>query len=158
MYPCVSVECSRKRKTVAAFLRHSTEEITDELVELYDRCLAQSYSRAGRELDEFRLTNAKATNQKVLLFREIGRLVLDPSVSDGQLRQTIYRHVPADKLLAAVEECDQLVRPLDDSYFDFLARRYSHIREFAPAFLTLSNFAPTANRIRCCKLWNCCRI
>jgi hypothetical protein len=51
--------------------------------------------------------------------------------SDGQLRQTIYRHVPADKLLAAVEECDQLVRPLDDSYFDFLARRYSHIREFA---------------------------
>ena len=58
----------------------------------------QSYSRAGRELDEFRLTNAKATNQKVLLLREIGRVVLDPSVSDEQLRQTIYQHVPADKL------------------------------------------------------------
>ena len=76
----------------------------------------------------------------MLLFREIGRVVLDPSVSDEQLRQTIYRHVPADKLLAAVEECDQLIRPLDDSYFDFLARRYSHIREFAPAFLHAFKF------------------
>jgi hypothetical protein len=47
----------------------------------------------ARELDEFRLTNAKATNQKVLLLREIGRVVLDPNVSDEQLRQTIYRHV-----------------------------------------------------------------
>ena len=65
----------------------------------YSRSLScQSYSRAGRELDEFRLTNAKATNQKVLLLREIGRVVLDPSVSDEQLRQTIYQHVPADKL------------------------------------------------------------
>ncbi len=136
---------ARRYPIVAAFLRHSMEEITDELVELYDRCLAQSYSRAGRELDQFRLTNARATNQKVLLFREIGRLVLDPSVSDGQLRQTIYRHVPADKLLAAVEECDQLVRPLDDSYFDFLARRYSHIREFAPAFLHAFKFRSNRN-------------
>ena len=81
----------------------------------------------------------------MLLFREIGRLVLDPSVSDGQLRQTIYRHLPADKLLAAVEECDQLVRPLDDSYFDFLARRYSHIREFAPAFLHAFKFRSNRN-------------
>ena len=38
---------ARRYPIVAAFLRHSMEEITDELVELYDRCLAQSYSRAG---------------------------------------------------------------------------------------------------------------
>jgi Tn3 transposase DDE domain len=93
-------------------------------VDLFDGCLAHSYSRAGRELDEFRLTNARATNQKVVLFREIARLILDANVSDEQLRQTIYRYVPADELPTAVEECDRLIRPLDNSYFDFLARRY----------------------------------
>ncbi len=31
---------ARRYPIVAAFLRHSMEEITDELVELYDRCLA----------------------------------------------------------------------------------------------------------------------
>jgi len=136
---------ARRYPIIASFLRHSMEEITDELVDIFDRCLAQSYSRAGRELDEFRLTNAKATNQKVLLLQEIGRVVLDPNVSDEQLRQTIYRDVPADKLLAAVEECEQLVRPLDDSYFDFLARRYNHIREFAPAFLHAFEFRSNRN-------------
>ncbi len=61
-------------------------------------------------------------------FRDIGHLVLDdPSISDGQLRQTIYQQVPADKLRAAIEECERLVRPLDDSHFDFLAHRYGHI-------------------------------
>jgi hypothetical protein len=119
---------------LAAFLRQSVEEITDEVMDLYDRCLAQSYARASRDLDEFRLAIAKATNEKVLLFRDIGHLVLDPSVSDGQLRQAIYQYVPADKLQAAVEECERLVRPLDDSHFDFLAHCYGHRREFAPAF------------------------
>jgi hypothetical protein len=75
----------------------------------------------------------------VLLFREIGRVVLDPNVSDSQLRRIIYQYVPADKLLAAVEECERLVR-LDDSYFDFLARHYGHIREFAPAFMRAFKF------------------
>ena len=134
------LEPVRRYPILAAFLRHSVEEITDEVVDLFDRCLAQSYSRAGRELDEFRLSVAKATNEKVLLFREIGRVVLDPNVSDSQLRRIIYQYVPADKLLAAVEECERLVRPLDDSYFDFLARRYGHIREFAPAFLHAFKF------------------
>ena len=121
------------------------EEITDSNSGVLRSLPCPILFPCGPRTDEFRLTNAKATNQKVLLFREIGRLVLDPSVSDGQLRQTIYRHVPADKLLAAVEECDQLVRPLDDSYFDFLARRYSHIREFAPAFLHAFKFRSNRN-------------
>jgi uncharacterized protein DUF4158 len=135
----------RRYPILAAFLRQSVEEITDEVVDLYDRCLAQSYARASRDLDEFRLAIAKATNEKVFLFRDIGHLVLDPSVTDGQLRQTIYQYVPADKLQAAVEECERLVRPLDDSHFDFLAHRYGHRREFAPAFLQAFTFRSNLN-------------
>jgi hypothetical protein len=114
-------------------------------VDVYDGCLAQSYARASRDLDEFRLAIAKATNEKVLLFRDIEHLVLDPSVTDGQLRQTIYQYVHADKLQAAVEECERLVRPLDDSHFDFLAHRYGHLREFAPAFLQAFTFRSNLN-------------
>ncbi len=135
----------RRYPILAAFLRQSVEEITDEVVDLYDRSLAQSYARAGRELDEFRLAIAKATNEKVLLFRDIGHLVLDPSVSDRQLRQMIYQRVPADKLQAAVEECERLLRPMDDSHFDFLVHRYGHLREFAPAFLQAFTFRSNLN-------------
>jgi hypothetical protein len=92
---------ARAPPILAAFLRQSFEEITDEVMDLYDRCLAQSHARASRDLDEFRLAIAKATNEKVLLFRDIGHLVLDPCVRDGELRQTIYQYVPAGKLQAS---------------------------------------------------------
>jgi hypothetical protein len=37
------------------------------------------------------------------------------------------------------------VRPLDDSHFDFLAHRYGHLREFAPAFLQAFTFRSNLN-------------
>ena len=43
--------------------------------------------------------------------------------------------IPPETLRHAVEENAKIVRPLDDSYFDFLATRYSYLRQFAPAFL-----------------------
>jgi len=56
----------------------------DEAVDLYDRCLAEAYIRAGYELDGFRKGAAKATNGKVRLFQTVGRILLDPAVSDSQ--------------------------------------------------------------------------
>ena len=135
----------RRYPILAAFLRQSVEEITDEIVDLYDRCLAQSYARASRDLDEFRLAIAKATNEKGPFVPRHRAPRARPQRQRGQLRQTIYQFVPADKLQAAVEECERLVRPLDDSHFDFLAHRYGHLREFAPAFLQAFTFRSNLN-------------
>jgi len=101
------------------------DDTTDEIVDLFDRCLATAYARAGRELEEFRRTMARSTNEKVLLFRELGRLVLDATVTDDQLRAQIYRKVSHDDLLAAVAEADRIGRTTDDNYRDLLAQRYS---------------------------------
>ena len=78
---------------------------------------------------------ARSTNEKVQLFREIGRVVLDPKVKDAALRRTIYRHIPPDELRDAVEESDRIIRPLDDHYFDFLESRYTYLRQFTPEFI-----------------------
>ena len=94
-----------------------------------------AYSRAGRELDEFRINVAKAANEKVNLFHTIGEIILDPEVEDGQLRSAIYQTIGPEKLRAAVDECEEISRPLDDSYFDLLGTRYSTLRQFAPRFL-----------------------
>ncbi len=137
----------RRHPVLLAFLRQAVEEVTDELVDLFERCLATSYARAGRELEEFRRTVARATNEKVLLFRDFGRLVLDPSVADGELRARIYRDViPQERLAVAVAECDRIVRPPDDNYVDLLGARYGHLRQFSPALLDALAFrAATAD-------------
>ena len=130
----------RRYPILVAFLQQSLLEITDEVIDLFDRCLAEAYARAGRDRDDFRSSVAQSTNEKVQLFRELARLVLDPTVGDAELRSTVYRRIPAEVLQRAVEESDHIIRPLDDSYFDFLASRYSYLRQFAPAFLDAFDF------------------
>ncbi len=131
----------RRYPILLAFLRDSSAEITDEVVDLFDACLAQADARARRELEEFRRGAARATNEKVGLFREIGRLLLDPDVPDDGVRAAAYEIVGSpERLLRAVKECERLARPPDDNYFDFLAQRYSHVRQFAPTFLSAFAF------------------
>lgn len=130
----------RRFPILLAFLHQAYREITDEVVDLFDRCLGGAYSRAARDLDEFRKGAARSTNEKVLMFRDIGRIVLDPDVPDAALREAIHQYLPKEMLRAKVEETERLVRPLDDSYFDLLGERYNHIRAFSPAFLEAFEF------------------
>lgn len=125
----------RRYPIMLAFLHHALINTIDEAVDLYDRCLAESYSRAGRELDEFRQTVAKATNEKVKLFQTVGRILLDQAVKDAEIRERVYQQISPRVLQSAVEECEEIIRPLDDSYFDLFATRYSNLRQFAPKFL-----------------------
>ncbi len=133
----------RRYPVLLAFLHQTVADVTDEVVDLVDRALGTTYAHAARELDLFRRTVARATNEKVLLFRELGRLVLDPAIDDADLRHAIYTKVEREQLAAAVDEADRIVRPLDDSYFDLLGTRYSYLRQFLPAFLDAFTFRST---------------
>ena len=86
------------------------------------------------------------TNEQLHLFGTLGRLILDPTISDSTLRTAIYQTIPPDVLQHAIEENAKVVRPLDDSYFDFLATRYSYVRQFAPAFLAAFAFQSNVPR------------
>ncbi len=115
------------------------------LAQLGKRDSNQALQRMSMErrypiLHEFRKGAARSTNEKVLMFRDIGRIVLDPNVSDVALREAIHQYLPKEMLRAKVEETERLVRPLDDSYFDLLGERYNHIRAFSPVFLDAFEF------------------
>jgi uncharacterized protein DUF4158/Tn3 transposase DDE domain-containing protein len=130
----------RRYPMLVAFLAQSLVDLTDAVIEMFDQCLADTDRRARQDLDEFRSTVARATNEKVWLFRELGRVVLDPAIRDPELRAAIYQRIPPDVLRRAVEESEQIVRPLDDNYFDFLERRYGYLRQCAPRFLETLTF------------------
>ena len=125
----------RRYPILLAFVRESLITCTDEALDLFNRNLHDANARAVRELDELRQSLAQATNEKVRLLRTLGRIVLDPQVTDADLRQTVYRAVPPEILKLAVEDCDRIERPADGSHFDLLANRYSHLRQFTPQLL-----------------------
>jgi TnpA family transposase len=136
-------ELSEKKRypILAAFAKQALIDIIDETIELFDRCLMQSYSKAGQELDELRQKNSRSTNEKIHLFYEIGSLILDPEIADAQLREKIFESVNPENLSEAVAECPRIMRPMDDNYFDLWAERYSYFRRFVPHFLSILEFA-----------------
>jgi TnpA family transposase len=130
----------RRYPILVAFLSQCLADVIDEVIEMFDRCLAEAYARAGHDLEVFRTAMAQATNEKVHLFRELARAVLNPAIADPHLRRTIYQRIPPTVLQRAAEESDRIVRPLDDSYFDFFETRYGYLRQWTPAFLETLTF------------------
>ncbi|MBX7221953.1 MAG: Tn3 family transposase [Blastocatellia bacterium] len=125
----------RRYPVLLAFLHQILMETIDEALDLFDQCLHDVSARAKRELDELRKSVARATNEKVKHFQTVGLIVLDPKVTDADVRHTIYQAIPKPEFQAAVTECAIIERPLDDSHFDLIDLRYSYLRQFTPRFL-----------------------
>jgi hypothetical protein len=134
---------ARRYPILVAFFAQCLADVTDEVIEMFDRCLAEAYARAGRDLEAFRAAMAQATNEKVYLFRELVGAVLDPAIADPHLRRTIYQPIPLAVLRRAAEESDRIVCPLDDRYVDFFETRDGYLRQCIPAFLETFTFHAT---------------
>lgn len=125
----------RRYPILLAFLHQSFIEITDETIEIFDRCLWDCYNGAKNDLEAFKKEVYKFSNEKLILLKEVGKLVLDPAIKDPELREMIFAYLPAEKLQEIIEECTKIIRPTNDKYFDFLSTRYSYLQQFVPKFL-----------------------
>jgi TnpA family transposase len=130
----------RRYPILLAFLNRSLIEITDETIEIYDRCLWDCYNGAKNDLEAFKKEVYKSSNEIVMFLKEVGKLVLDPDIKDQELRESIFAYLPPEKLQSVVEECSKIIRPTNDKYFDFLSTRYSYLQQFVPKFLESFTF------------------
>jgi len=125
----------RRYPILLAFLKRTFTDALDEAADIFGECMAGAHKRSKRDLREHNQAIADATQEKVRLFHRVGQLVLDDSIEAGELRQEIFRRVSPLELSAAVDEAEAIMRPKGMRYFDFLNRRFSYVRQFAPAFL-----------------------
>jgi len=130
----------RRYPIVLVFLSQSLADITDELVDLFDRHLSDSYAKSKNAWEQFQLSVTKTTQEKLRMFQQLGGIVLDETVSDANLRGIIYQQIPQQNLEVALKECQSLVRPQDDKHYDFFATKYNSIRRYIPEFLEILEF------------------
>ncbi len=101
----------RRYPLLLCFGAQAVVEITDELVDLFDRCLQAAYGRARRELDELRRSEARSTNEKVRLLVELGRILLDPDADPARKLQLVDERIGPERLRAAVADAERIARP-----------------------------------------------
>jgi TnpA family transposase len=126
---------TRRYPVLIAFLQQALLHHTDVVVELFDQCIWDCHSDAMHELEEFRTAVARSTNDKLKLFRELGKVLLDDTIEDPAVRAVSFERVPKKVLQEAVEETQGLIRPRPDEAIDFFGKRYSYLRQFIPLWL-----------------------
>ncbi len=130
----------KRYSVLVAFVCQIRLDVTDEAIDLFIRCLADTYARARRDRESAHIQAEVALNEKVRLLQELGAVLLDLSIADDQVRSTIFERVPQPLLEAAIQDCGRLIRPHPDHYLDFFVSRYSYLRQFIPAFLVTLQF------------------
>lgn len=136
---------AKRYAILVAFLLWAHEKTIDELIELFDLCLADAYRKSKRDLQEFQLRYVAHMQTVIGYFRDVGQVVLDEAVPDEAIRPTIYEQVPVDTLQTALDEVESFfIVGRKRTHLDFFDKRYSYFRRFTPAFLkalTFHNYA-----------------
>ncbi|MFQ6116107.1 MAG: Tn3 family transposase [bacterium] len=84
---------------------------------------------------------AKDVNEVILLFGDIGGVLLSEDVLSQDIRSTIYSQVISkEQLQQKVDFCELLARPRDYNCLDFVETRFNYTRQFSPHFLESFTF------------------
>ncbi len=130
----------RRYPILTAFLKQSLVDIVDEIIDMFIQALWDLYQDAKKDLEMFQKSVSQSANEKLKMFREIGYILLNPEVTDANVRSGAFNHIPPDILRQALDDTDNIVRPHGDGHIDFFARRYGYIRQFSPSFLNAFDF------------------
>ena len=116
----------KRHAILVAFLLWAHEKTIDELIELFDLCLADAYRKSKRDLKEFQLRYMARMQTVVGYFRDMGQVVVDDTVPDEAVRTNIYEQVSVDTLREALDDIEHFfVSGRSRTYLDFFDRRYS---------------------------------
>ena len=125
---------------LACFLQEAHADTVDHIVDLHAKLVTQTYRRAERRLDADSKERRRVLAGSLRSLREIGRLVLDGRVADGDLRRAILDRVPAETLREQVEEAEAWTAAHRGEVFPRVAGRLPYLRQFSPSLVGALDF------------------
>jgi hypothetical protein len=102
--------------------------------------LRDLFSKAKQENKNTRLRTLKDLDQAAATLIDACKLLLNPELSDHEIRETIYTTVGHEVLVDAVENASALIRPPSNVFYHELEQKEKTVQKFLPALLRVINF------------------
>jgi hypothetical protein len=118
-----------------AFVHTLEASAQDDAIELLDVLLQEIFGDAEKADRKARLRSLKDLDAVAMTLADACAPLLDPSLSDSEVRGHVFARVPREALGRALQEFRTLVRPPDDVFYHELRARYRRVRRFLPALL-----------------------
>lgn len=130
----------RRLATLVAFA-HCLEATTqDDVIEVLDMLLHEFFGKAAKADKKTRLRGIKDLDQAAVVLAKACRTLLDPALTNIDLRSVVFACIPREVLAQALVSVETLVRPSDDVYYRELNTHYRSVRIFLPTLLKYIRF------------------
>ena len=132
--------------TLVAFVHSLEASAHDDALDVLDQLLRQLFTKAQKEDRKTRQRTLKDLDRAASTLAKACRMLLDPSLPDGELRERVYAVIGRDELTQALNDIGSLVRPSDDVFYTELAAKQATVTRFLPTLLRVIQFDanPTA--------------
>jgi hypothetical protein len=134
----------RRLAALACFLRQSYRDAVDQAVDMFDKLLTRTHTRAEHELSDQMRSQRQTIKAALAALRSLGTIILDDTVGNDALRPRLFAAVPREELEAQVAGLTEWVTGTKSDVFHGLVRRFGHLRQFAPVLLRTLEFSPDA--------------
>ena len=125
---------------LVAFLSNLAGTLTDQLVEMHDHLLGTLLNKSERDRDEAFLAQGKAINEKVGLYAQLGKALIQARTDQDDPYTVIDTVLGWDSFVETVTEAEKLARPADFDALEFALTRYSWFRQYTPTLLATLEF------------------
>lgn len=125
----------RRLAILTAFVKAQEILALDEAVDVLDLLILNITRSAKQTGQKKRLRTLKDLDRAALLLAHACTLLLDDKMDDAALRQTIFSHVPKNRLAESVGKVNELARPQDTNFQDEMVEQYGRVKRFLPAML-----------------------
>jgi TnpA family transposase len=134
----------RRLAALVCFLRQSYRDAVDQAVDMFDKLLTRTHTRAEHELNDQMRSQRQTIKAALAALRSLAAIILDDAVGAAALRPRLFAAVPRDALEAQMAGLDEWVTGKKSDAFHGLVRRFSHLRQFSPVLLRALEFFPDA--------------
>ena len=126
---------------LVAFCWQMHQELTDLIVKMFEECWDDILGRSRRQVEEYQKATSRTKDQLMRTLSQVASLVLqEDAIPSASLRKAIFERVDKEELQEAVVLATALTELNRHSHLDFLAARYSHIKQFSVSFLAALDF------------------
>lgn len=135
-----NLQANHRYAVMVCFLWQTYQDTIDHILDSHDKIITGVYKRAQTEMDEEAKRRRRMIRTSLITFRSLGKLVLDETISDFDLRRAFFRHVDKETLANQVATIDGWLDSKYSHVFRLVMQRFSYLRQFAPALLAALEF------------------
>ncbi len=143
------LEETRRYATLAAVVLDTKATLIDEIINLHDRYFGGLFNKAKRKHTEQFHKSGKQINDKLRLYSQIGKLLLEAKETGKDPFLAIESIMPWEGFVESITETEKLVQPEAFDYLPLISDGFSQLRRYTPAMLDTLQLeaAPAAEEI-----------